>query len=88
MAEGLQERIDLLKKVHESEEGNQHVLPMIKDSSDSLSSHNIFIIQNKSLFLIRAYQIALERMQVGVKWVKEIFREAVHDLNNLGVKTS
>ena len=87
VVEALNERICLLQKVNETEHGYKLVIPMTEDSS-CLSTHNIFTIRNKSLFLIRAYQIALEEMKVGVQWSRDCCQPAVDELNNLGIKTT
>ena len=76
VVEALNERICLLQKVNETEHGYKLVIPMTEDSS-CLSTHNIFTIRNKSLFLIRAYQIALEEMKVGVQWSRDCCQPAV-----------
>ena len=88
VVEGLKDRILLLQKVNEREDGYQLVIPMTEDSSDCVSNHNKFTIRNKSLFLIRAYQIALEKPRVGVRWIDDCCQPAVDELNNLGVKTT
>ena len=53
----------------------QLVIPMTKDSSLGLSSHNKFTIRNKSLFLLRAYQVALSKLRVGVKWITDCWNQ-------------
>ena len=61
---GLEERIDLLKKVNASENGYQLVLPIGAEIGDNyVSNHNKFIIRQKLLFLIKAYQIALDEIE-------------------------
>mmetsp|Transcript_27620 Transcript_27620/g.59008 ORF Transcript_27620/g.59008 Transcript_27620/m.59008 type:complete len:743 (+) Transcript_27620:485-2713(+) len=88
VVEGLHERINLLKKVQEDDDGYQLVIPMTEDSSLGLSSHNKFTIRNKSLFLLKAYQIALEKMRVGVRWIEDCCKQAVTFINSLGIKTT
>ena len=74
----LEERIDLLKKVNASENGYQLVLPIGAEIGDNyVSNHNKFIIRQKSLFLLKAYQIASDEMKVGVRWVDHICHKAV-----------
>ena len=84
---GLEERIDLLKKVNASENGYQLVLPIGAEIGDNyVSNHNKFIIRQKSLFLLKAYQIALDEMKVGVRWVDHICHKAVVVLKDYGFK--
>jgi len=85
VVELLVERIELLKQVQHNEDGYQLVIPMTEEGCQSVSSHNIFVIRQKTLFLCRAYQIALEKLRVGVKW-EDVCKEAVRELNNLGLK--
>ena len=40
------------------------------------------------MFLVKAYQIALDEMKVGVRWTDHICHKAVVELNNYGVKTA
>ena len=61
VVDALRERIGHLKKVNVSQDGYQVVIPMTEDSVQCLSSHDIFNIRNKSLFLLRAYQIVLQK---------------------------
>ena len=85
----LNERIELLKSVHNNEHGYQYVIPMSEEESSqsSVTSYNIFVIRHKALFLTRAYQIALDKLKVGVKW-EDICNEAVKELNNVGINTT
>jgi hypothetical protein len=87
----LNERIELLKSVHNNEHGYQYVIPMSEkessSSQSSVTSYNIFVIRHKALFLTRAYQIALDKLKVGVKW-EDICNEAVKELNNVGINTT
>ena len=86
---GLEERIDLLKKVNSCENGYKLVLPMSTEKdNDYVSNHNKFTIRQKSLFLLKAYQIALDEMRVGVRWVDHICHKAVGELNSYGIKTA
>ena len=77
VVEALLERIALLKKVNESEDWYQSVIPVCDGSNNNLSSHNIYTLRHKSLFLIRAYQIVLERLILGVPWVANYCASAV-----------
>jgi hypothetical protein len=40
------------------------------------------------MFIIRAYQLPLEKLQVGVKWVDDCCRQAVNELNAIGITTT
>ena len=87
--EALTEKIELLKEVNSTEGGYQKVIPMTEDSSTCISSHNIFVIRHKSLFLLRAYQIALEKMRVGVQFVRDCCtQEAIKELNSTRIMHS
>ena len=88
VVEGLQYRINLFKQVLENEDGYQLVIPMTEDSSLGLSSHSKFTIRNKSLFLLRAYQVALSKLRVGVQWIADCCDQAVTEVNSLGPKTA
>jgi hypothetical protein len=69
--EGLRDRIIMLQKVNEFEDGFKLVIPANgNDHDDDLSSHNIFTIRHKSLFLLKAYQLAIEKMNEW-KWVDQ-----------------
>ena len=75
---GLEERIDLLKKVNSYENGYKLVLPMCAEKGNHyVSNHNKFTIRQKSLFLLKAYQIALDEMRVGVRWLDHVCHKAV-----------
>ena len=71
--------------MQEEDDGYQLMIPMTTDSSLGLSSHNIFTIRSKSLFLLKAYQIALEKMRVGVRWIDDCCKQAVIFINSLGI---
>ena len=43
-----------------------------EEGNNCISSHNKFTIRPKSLFLLKAYQIALDKMRVGARWVERI----------------
>ena len=60
--EVLQDRINLLTKVNATEDGYQLVIPMVMTDkkTDCVSSHNKFTTRHKALFLISAYEKALE----------------------------
>ena len=89
VVDGLEERIRLLQKVNSSENGYQLVLPIGAEiGTNYVSSHNKFTIRQKSLFLVKAYQIALEEMKVGVRWRDHICHKAVVALNNYGCKAA
>ena len=89
IVDGLEERTRLLQKVNSSENGYQLVLPIsAKIGTNYVSSHNKFTIRQKSLFLVKAYQIALEEMKVGVRWRDHICQKAVVALNNYGFKAA
>ena len=61
---GLEERLDLLKKVNSYENDYKLVLPMAAEKgANYVSNHNKFTIRPKSLFLLKAYQIALDKMR-------------------------
>ena len=66
MVEGLNKRIELLKRINQSELGYELVLKMTVYSASSLNNHNIFNVQNKSLFLLCAYLIALTKTRTGL----------------------
>ena len=86
---GLEERIELLQKVNTSENGYQLVLPIGAEIGHNyVSNHNKFTIRQKLLFLLKAYQIALDEMKVGVRWLDHICHKAVVELNNYGIKTA
>ena len=85
----LEERIDLLKKVNSYENGYKLVLPMAAEKGDNyVSNHNKFTIRQKSLCLLKVYQIAFDKMRVGVRWVDHICHKAVRELNSCGIKTA
>ena len=48
----LGERIDLLRKVHKHEHAYQLVIPTTDDHCSCVTSHQIFIIRQKALFLL------------------------------------
>ena len=52
IVEGLHKRINLLQQVQGNEDGYKLVIPMTEDSSLGLSSHDQFIVRNKSQVLI------------------------------------
>ena len=71
---GLEERIDLRKKVNSYEDGYKLVLPMAAEKGNRyVSNHNKFTIRKKSPFILKAYQIALDEMKVGVRWVDHTY---------------
>ena len=45
-------------------------------------------LRHKSCFLIRAYQIAIRMMRVGVQWIRDCCDPAAKDLNELGIATA
>ena len=85
---GLEERIDLLKKVNSYEIGYKLVLPMAVEKGNNYVSNHKFTIRPKSLFLLKAYQIALDKMRVGVRWVDHMCHKEVRELNSYGIKTA
>ncbi|KAL7525012.1 hypothetical protein ACHAXR_003180, partial [Thalassiosira sp. AJA248-18] len=90
VVQSLQDRINLLRKVNATEDGFQLVIPWVVGSNEKnnyVSSHNKFTIRQKSLFLLRAYEIALEKMCVGVKWL-DVCKEACLELNAMGFLTT
>ena len=79
----------MLKKVNSYENGYILVSPICAENGDNyVSNHNKFTIRQKSLFLLKAYQIALDEMRVGVRWLDHICHKAVVELNNYGFKTA
>ena len=56
--------------------------------NDYVSNHNKFTIRQKPLFLLKAYQIALDKMRVGVRWLDHVCHQAVGELNSYGIKTA
>ena len=84
----LNKGMSLLKQVNWSEGGYQLIFLMTKDSGLCLSSHNIMTLRHKSCFLIRAYQIAIRMMRVGVQWIRDCCDPAAKDLNELGIVTA
>ena len=86
---GLEERIELLQKVNASENGFQLVLLIGAEIGHNyVSNHNEFRIRKKLLFLLKAYQITLDEMKVGVRWVDHICHKAVVVLNDYGFKAT
>ena len=85
---GLEERIDLLKKVNSYKNGYKLVLPMVVEKGNNYVSNHKFTIRQKSLFLLKAYQIALDKMRVGVRWVDRMCHRALRELNSYGIKTA
>ena len=63
VVEALQDRINLLAKVNATVEGYQLVIHMVMtdEKTDCVSSHNKLTIRQKVLFLIKAYEKALEK---------------------------
>jgi hypothetical protein len=54
-----------------------------------LHGNQVFQIRNKCVFLIQAYQIALEKMGINnTRWKKDCCQEAVRQLNDIGFNTT
>ncbi len=75
--DALNERICLLQQVNESADGYQLVIPVAEDSTQCLSSHRIFTLRNKCLFLVRAYQLTIKKMGIGTQWICNCYQPAV-----------
>eukprot|EP00956_Cyclotella_meneghiniana_P000637 scaffold691_cov50-Cyclotella_meneghiniana.AAC.1 len=68
----IEERIRLLRSVQQKHDGYKFVIRInSEDDWYSLSTHNIFTIRNKSLFVARAYEIALDQLRTGIRWEKD-----------------
>ena len=59
-----------------------------EESSQNLSSNDIFIVCSQSIFLIIAYQISLHNLKVGVQWIRGLWKTAMEELNRLAIQTA
>ncbi|KAK1743974.1 hypothetical protein QTG54_005571 [Skeletonema marinoi] len=65
---GLEKLIETFSTVLQSWQGYVTTNIIQFDNDGGLTHHAIFELRNKCLYLSTAYQIALEELQVGVKW--------------------
>ena len=85
--EGLKQRIDLFTKVLNHPDGWKEV---VDRSDEHLSSHGLYKIRNKCIFLRAAYKKALDVMGTdnGIRWVDHCCKPAVEAVNGLGFTTT
>jgi arsenate reductase-like glutaredoxin family protein len=80
--QGIQDRIELLKKVNHSPNGWKSVV--LNDGiEEKYSEHNIQTIRHKALYLVKSYLIALEEM--NTKSYSECCNIAAKELSDLGL---
>jgi len=82
VVEILEERMEVLRKVNEVS-GYKLVLQSADDAGAELNSYQIWHIQQKAVYLSRAYQLALEKWGNQVNW-KDICVEAIDSVNEFG----
>jgi hypothetical protein len=79
---GLVDRCELLRGVLRRPNGYKLI---IQQSDEPLLDNQVFQIRNKCVFLIWAYQIALEKMRMNnPRWKKDCCEEAVCQMNEIG----
>jgi hypothetical protein len=82
----LGERVTLLKGALQKPDGYKSILQC---SEETLNADQVFKIRNKCVFLIRAYQIALEKLgKNNTRWKKDCCQEAVDQINDIGFVTT
>jgi len=82
----LEERVTLLKGSLQKPDGYKSIL---QHSEETLTADQVFKIRNKCVFLIRAYQIALEKLGTNnTRWKKDCCQEAVNQINEIGFDTT
>ena len=80
--EALERRIKVLKSVHESENSWRNVI-IGRDIDNFCTKTEIFEIRQRSTFLCRAYQLALQHMN---QWTwHRCCQEACNELNSIGM---
>jgi hypothetical protein len=83
---GLVERCELLRGVLRRPKGFKSI---IQHSNEPLSENQVFQIKNKCIFLLRAYEIALQKMgTTNTRLVKDCCQVAVDQVNGLGFNTT
>mmetsp|Transcript_383 Transcript_383/g.861 ORF Transcript_383/g.861 Transcript_383/m.861 type:complete len:956 (-) Transcript_383:398-3265(-) len=80
---GLEKLIETFSTVLQSWQGYATTNIIQFDNDGGLTHHAIFELRNKCLYLRTAYQIALEELQVGVKW-EDCCNKAASKLAPLG----
>ena len=82
----LGERVTLLKGAIQKPDGYKTIL---HHCNKALDADQVFKIRNKCVFLIQAYQIALEMLGTNnTRWKKDCCQEAVNQINDIGFDTS
>ena len=82
----LGERVTLLKGALQKPDGYKSIL---QRSEEPLNADQVFKIRNKCVFLIQAYQIALEKLGTNnTRWKKDCCQEAVNRINDIGFDTT
>ena len=84
---GLRQRVTLLEWALQKPDGYKSIL---QPSDETLNADQVFkITRNKCVFLIRAYQIALEKLGTNnTSRKKDCFQEAVNQINDIGFDTT
>ena len=85
VVEGLHGRIMQLKYAVNTCNGYCNI---VDGNGEDLSHNDIFDLRTKSLYLINAYDLAIDRMgRDGVQWVNHVFTETISAMQRAGVET-